>query len=88
MSARLLVAVLAVVSLASAITVVWTRHESRRLFIELQGLEERRDRLEAEWNRLQLEQSAWATHGRIESVARDQLGMRLPDPADVVIIER
>lgn len=88
MSERWLVAVLAAAVVASALAVVWSRHESRRLFIELQGLEERRDALEIEWNRLQLEQSAWATHGRIERIAREQLDMRLPDPADVVIIER
>jgi cell division protein FtsL len=43
--------------------------------------------LDVEWGQLQLEQSTWAGHARIERIARDKLGMRPPPPAHVVAIE-
>ena len=49
------------------------KHEARNRFNELQQLTRERDELDIEWGQLQLEQSTWATHGRVESVARDDL---------------
>lgn len=63
----------------SALAVVGSQHSSRTLFVELQQLEREAGRLDTEWGRLQLEQSTWATHGRVERLARERLGMRLPD---------
>ena len=40
--------------------------------------------LDVEWGQLQLEQSTWAGHARIEKIARDKLGMRPPPPAQIV----
>jgi cell division protein FtsL len=57
------------------------------LFIELQTLQEVRDKLNVRWGRLQLEQSTWATHGRIEDVAREKLAMKIPAAAAVVIVK-
>jgi len=70
----------------SALGVVYAKHRSRTLFVELQSLQEARDRLNTEWGQLQLEQSTWATHGRIETLARERLGMKIPEPDSVVII--
>ena len=70
----------------SALGVVYAKHRSRTLFVELQSLHDARDRLNTEWGQLQLEQSTWATHGRIEALARERLGMRIPAPENVVII--
>ncbi|MCK5639285.1 MAG: cell division protein FtsL [Gammaproteobacteria bacterium] len=80
-------AILALLVLISAVGVVYAKHESRQLFIELQTLQEVRDQLNVRWGRLQLEQSTWATHGRIEDVAREKLGMKLPSAAAVVIVK-
>ena len=52
----------------SAVQVVIARHETRKLFVEIQAQEKQRDNLNEEWGRLQLEQSTWATDARIESV--------------------
>lgn len=79
--------ILALVVMASAVGVVYAKHESRQLFIELQTLQEVRDTLNVRWGRLQLEQSTWATHGRIEDVARQKLGMKIPAAAAVVIVK-
>lgn len=65
--------------IASALAVVYSQHQERARFAELQRLEDEQARLETEWGRLQLEQSTWATHGRIERIARERLDMRLPD---------
>jgi cell division protein FtsL len=72
--------------IASAIAVVYSKHQSRKLFVELQGLKTQRDELEIEWGRLQLEQSTWATHGRIERLARERLRMRLPPAQSSVLV--
>lgn len=70
----------------SAVGVVYSKHKSRRLFIQLQELEQERDQLKTEWGKLQLEQGAWATHGRVERIARERLEMRMPTQGDVVIL--
>lgn len=70
---------LSVAIIASALAVVYSQHRSRELFVELQQLERERAELDTEWGRLELEQSTWATQGRIERIARERLNMRLPD---------
>ena len=80
-------AVIALALGATAIGVVATKHEARSRFIELQGLNGERDALEIEWGQLKLEQSAWATHGRVEQTARVDLRMVIPRPDEVRIVK-
>ena len=84
----LLVFVFAVVCVMSAIALVYTKHESRKLFVELEGLTQQRDELNIEWGQLQIEQSTWAQHARIEQVANDDLSLVRPDAAEIFVIER
>ena len=84
----LLVFVFAVVCIAVAVAIVYTKHESRKLFVELEKLTKERDELNIEWGQLQIEQSTWATHGRIEQVATGELSLVRPEPDDVYVIER
>lgn len=86
MSGRIAMSVLWVALLFAAIGVVWSKHEARSLFIELQGLHAERDRLDIEWGQLKLEQSAWAMHGRVEQTARLNLKMVVPRPDEVRIV--
>ena len=72
--------------LATAVGCVWAKHEARALFIELRTLEQERDRLEIEWGKLRIEQSAWATHSRVENLAREELGMVVPKAADIAVL--
>jgi cell division protein FtsL len=72
---------------ASSLGVVWSIHETRTLFIELQGLHAERDRLDIEWSQLKIEQSAWATHGRVEQTARTGLNMVIPTPQEVQLVQ-
>ena len=84
----LLVVVFAVVCMVSAIALVYTKHESRKLFIELESLTRERDELDIEWGQLQIEQSTWATHARIEKVATDDLRLSRPDSSEIYVIEQ
>lgn len=72
----------------SAVEVVIARHETRKLFVEIQALEKDRDNLNEEWGRLQLEQSTWATDARIESVSKTELHMIEPETRAVMLISK
>ena len=87
LTSRMTMAVLWIALLGAAIAVVWSKHEARSLFIELQGLTAERDALDIEWGQLKLEQSAWAMHGRVEQTARVSLEMVVPRPDEVRIVK-
>jgi len=79
--------VLAMAVIVSAIWVAAVRHEARQLFVELEALNREHDRLQIDWGRLQIEQSAWAAHPRIESLAREQLSLVPPDQPHIVMLQ-
>lgn len=64
--------------IACALALVTAQHQARKLYVELQKEQELAKQLEIEWGQLQLEQSTWATHARIEKIATRELGMRVP----------
>jgi cell division protein FtsL len=73
--------------LASAAAAVYTKYRARELFVELERLSSsRRDELDAEWGRLQLEASAWSTYAFVERVASERLHMSIPDSRDIEIV--
>ena len=84
----LLIFVFAVVCAVSATALVYTKHESRKLFIELEQLTDESDELNIEWGQLQIEQSTWATHARIEQVATDELQLTRPEMTEIFVIEQ
>ncbi|MDX1697196.1 MAG: cell division protein FtsL [Thiohalobacterales bacterium] len=69
------VVVLLALVVVSALGVVYSKHQGRKLFIELQALGEARDSMDIEWGQLQLEQSTLTTQGQVERAARERLGM-------------
>ena len=81
-----LLSLLFILVLGSAVAVVYSKHESRKLFVQLQNLQREKDRMDIEWGRMQLEQSTWATHAKIEKIASTRLEMQIPDADSVVII--
>lgn len=81
--ARLNLILLAIV-LISALAAVSSNHRARKLVIEYEHEQERMRALEVEWGQLQLEQSTWATHARVEEIARRRLGMHQPKAAQIV----
>lgn len=69
--------------LASASGAIYFKHRQRELFIQLERLNAGRDELEAEWGRLQLEQSAWSTYAYVENLADSRLHMHIPASREV-----
>lgn len=74
--------------LASAVLLIYSKHQSRKIFVELQQLKVEVDALNTEWSQLQLEQSAWSGHGRIERIARERLSMVMPESDGVVFVKQ
>ncbi|MBM5574532.1 MULTISPECIES: cell division protein FtsL [Deefgea] len=71
-----------------ALAVITSRHKSRKLFIELQKEDVLTRKLDVEWGQLQLEQSTWAMHSRIEQEAGHNLEMQVaPSNRTQVILE-
>ena len=82
----------AVLLLAGAVTAsgVWVtdaKHHARQLFIELERLNREQDQLQIDWGRLQIEQSTWATHPRIEALARERLHLTNPADEQLVVVQ-
>jgi cell division protein FtsL len=82
----MLVALLWGAVLASAAGTIYSKYRARELFVELEHLNAGRDELDAEWGRLQLEQSAWSTYAFVERVASERLHMNIPDSRDIEIL--
>lgn len=78
--------VLLAIVLVSALAVVTTNHRARKLVTEFEREQERMRALEVEWGQLQLEQSTWATHARVEQIARERLGMHAPRPGQILSV--
>jgi cell division protein FtsL len=82
------VVALAVCVAASGIWIVEVEHRSRQLFIEAERLSRQQDELQIDWGRLQLEQSTFGTHARVEALARERLRLTVPrDDQLVVVVE-
>jgi cell division protein FtsL len=80
------VIVLAAAVTASGVWVTGTKHRARQLFVELEELNREQDRLQIDWWRLQIEQSTWATHARIEALARERLQLTNPSDEQLVLV--
>jgi len=80
----LLLVLIAVVS--SALGVVYARHESRLLAVELGALEVLQDEGLAEWSRLQIEQGWLADASQIEKTARLELQMQQPEETQILVV--
>ena len=72
---------------ASAVSAAYAKHRSRKLFIELQVLQEQRDAMNVEWGQLQLEQGTLTTQGQVEVAARERLGMVGLSAENMVIVK-
>ena len=73
--------VLLLAVLASALYLVRTQYESRRLYVELEKAAAQSRKLETDNERLQVEKRAQATPLKVEKLARDRLQMRTATPA-------
>ncbi len=80
MSNRALITV-AVMLVACSLLLVNSQYQARRLFIEIERAQVRKEKLEAEWDQLQYDLSVLADHSRIDRIARSTLAMSPPGAA-------
>lgn len=78
--------ILLLILTACALGLVTSQHQARKLFGELEREQERAKQLDVEWGQLQLEQSTWAMHARIEKIAGQTLRMRAPDARRIQLV--
>ena len=82
---RLNLLLLAVLVLC-ALSLVTSRHQARKLFVELEREQGKARAYETEFGQLQLEQSTWGMPVRVEKIARDQLRMQIPGPGRIELV--
>ena len=70
----------------SGLGLVSSQHKARNLYFELEKLHQAEKQYEQEYGQLQLEQSTWAMHSRIEQVATQQLQTQVPEAARVQVV--
>ena len=83
--ARLNLILLAIL-VVCALSVVTSQHKARKLYVDLQKEQASAKQLEVEWGQLQLEQSTWAMHARVEKIASGQLLMSVPPAARLQVV--
>ncbi len=83
----LIAAGLSLVLVGSALGVAYSAHETRNMYRDLQTLEKDFDDLEHEYEKLLLEQSAWADYTRLDRLAHDELAMAAPTPEEMVVLK-
>ena len=73
--------------MASAISLVTARFQSRQLFVESERAAARARELDVDWRRLQLERAELARNARIDGVAREELKMTSTSPDRTIYIK-
>ena len=74
------------VLLACALALVTSQHRRASCSRELTKEQETAKQIDVEWGQLQLEQSTWAMHARIEKIASGYLQMRVPPASRVRLV--
>ena len=67
---------------------IYLQHKSRNQFVALQELINEENDLNADWGRLQIEQSTYVNNSTIVAQAKKQLGMKLPEKEQILSIKR
>lgn len=79
--------ILLLIAVACGLATVNANHRARKLVTSFEKEQQRMRALDVEWGQLQLEQSTWAAHARIEKVAKERLQMKTPLPAQIMVLE-
>ena len=79
--------VLLAVLVACALSLVTSRHQARKFFVELEREQTQTRAYDVEYGQLQIEQSTWAMPARVERIAREHLRMELPAAGRVEVID-
>ncbi|MDD2761062.1 MAG: cell division protein FtsL [Methylomonas sp.] len=84
---NILMSLLIAMLMLSAIAVIYSKYQSRLLFIEILQKEKQLDDYEVEWGRLQLELTTLTEENRVEIEARQRLMLTLPAQNEIVYIK-
>jgi cell division protein FtsL len=84
---NLLLALLVSALLLSAIAVIYSKYQSRQVFMEIQKKEKELDDYEVEWGRLQLELTTLTEENRVEIDARNRLLLTLPSQDKIIYLK-
>lgn len=83
---RMILVVLLVMLVTSGLAVIFSKHNSRLVFIAIQKTEQQLDQLEIRWERLTLEERMLAEHNRVEKIARKKMDLIELDRKSIVYI--
>ncbi|BBL60439.1 cell division protein FtsL [Methylomonas koyamae] len=84
---NILLTILVAALLISGIAVIYSKYQSRLLFIDIQKKEKELDDYEVEWGRLQLELTTLTEENRVEVEARSRLMLTLPAQDKIIYIK-
>ncbi len=84
---NVLLSILIAMLMLSAMAVIYSKYQSRLLFIEIQKQEKQLDNYEVEWGRLQLELTTLTEENRVEIAARNRLMLTLPAQNKIIYIK-
>lgn len=74
------------VLIATGLGVITSQHKARKLYIELQQLQDIAKQAQVEWGQLRLEQETWGMPSRVESIAAKSLNMEVPDMKRIQVV--
>ena len=81
-----LIGLLALICFVSALVVVVQKSWYRNLYAENQHLISQRNQINTEWGQLLIEQGTWGSNIRVETLAKQVLGMQLPSSMQIRLI--
>jgi len=71
----------------SSISIIYVTHYQRKLFTNLQLLQNNKDKMNIEWGKLQLEENTVSSTSNIEKEAKDKLDMLIPTSEKIIFIK-
>lgn len=79
---------LAALCFCSAMLVLYSKYLSTRAYMQVSQSQKIIDALDVQWSQLQIEESTFSEHGRVERTARERLDMTYPALDGTVMIVR
>jgi cell division protein FtsL len=74
--------------LSSALSVIYIKTVQRNLYSQLQVSQQDYEHLKTEWSQLLLEENTWVAPVRIQTLAQQELGMRIPEMKNTVLLTK
>jgi len=72
----------------SAVAVAYYSHLCRQTYGQLTAMQREANQLQVDYGRYLLEQSAWGSLQRVESMAVERLGMHMPEADEIVMVKQ